>query len=249
MNERRFSGIARLYGETALERFRSTHLVVVGVGGTGSWAVEALARSAVGKLTLIDMDHVAESNINRQLQALEETLGASKIVVLRKRIAQINPSCEVQCIDAMAEPDNLHQVIPTAADHLLDCIDGFRNKAALLAFCLEHGIPVTSTGAAGALTDPSRIKLGDLRDSSHDPLLAKTRRLLRSDHGVGLNPKQDFGIRAVWSEERAAQPGIKQRTERGGGLNCGGFGSCTPVTASFGMFAAGDVLRRLAEMS
>ncbi len=243
-SERRFGGIARLYGEAASQAFTRAHVAVVGVGGVGSWAVEALARSGIGELTLIDLDHVAESNINRQLQALEETLGMAKVGALAKRIAGINPACRVHCIEEMVEFDNLERLFDERFDYVIDCIDGYRQKAALIAHCRRRRIPLVTVGGAGGRIDPGRITTSDLSRSRDDPLLAKVRRLLRRDYGFPLNPKRRFEVPAAWSSE---PPSIPPRDHcAASGLNCGGFGSAMPVTASFGLHAAAHVLRKLA---
>lgn len=244
--DRRFGGVARLYGDAALERFRSAHVCVIGVGGVGSWAVEALARSAVGRLTLIDLDHVSESNVNRQLPALSSTLGAAKVAVLAERIAQINPVCRVEVLEDFVTADNLESLLPARADAVLDCIDSFRVKAALLAYCRRNGLTVISSGSSGGKQDPTRIRVSDLSRTEHDPLLAKTRRLLRQDYGLPRNPRRRFEIAAVWSDE-SVRPPPNDRCE--GGLNCGGYGSSMAVTASFGLAAAAHLMQRLARVS
>ncbi len=245
MTARRFSGIARLYGQAALERFGLAHVAVVGVGGVGSWAVESLARSGIGRLTLIDMDHVAESNINRQLPALESTLGRGKIDVLAERVRDINPSCEVERIDDFVTVNNLQDRLPEA-DWVMDCIDSAKVKAALIAYCRRRNRRVISAGAAGGQTDPTRVRVSDLRRTEQDALLAHTRRLLRQAYGFPSNPKRSFGVPAVWSDEPVslvAQCG--EQTD--GSLNCAGYGTCMPVTAGFGLAASAHVLRELAE--
>ncbi len=243
--ERRFGGVARLYGNQAPERFARAHVCVVGVGGVGSWAVEALARSGIGKLTLIDADHVAESNINRQLQALDSTLGMAKVQALTQRIVQINPQAEVNGIEEMLEIDTLQQQLPAACDYLLDCIDSFRIKAALISHCKRRKLKVITLGGAGGKADPAQIRLADLSRTEHDPLLAKTRKRLRQDYGFSSNPKRRFGIPCVYSAEQHRTG--HQCTPLDSSLNCAGFGSSMAVTASFGLFAAAHVLNRLAE--
>ena len=247
-HSRRFGGIGRLYGEEALARFGRAHLCVIGVGGVGSWAVEALARSGIGALTLIDADHLVESNINRQLPALEPTLGRAKIEVLAERIAQINPEARVTLVDDFLDQDNLTDLIDSTFDHVIDCIDQFRIKAALIHHCRRRRIPLVVTGAAGGQMDPLRIRISDLSRTEQDPLLARTRRLLRQQYGFSSNPRRRFQVPAVWSDEPVTAPQGRRAcgTARGGGLNCAGHGACTPVTASFGMAAAAHVLRRLA---
>lgn len=250
---RRFGGIARLYGGAALERFRRAHVCVIGVGGVGSWSVEALARSAVGKLTLIDLDNVAESNINRQLHALTDTLGKAKVTALAERIAQINPTCQVTEIEDFIAPDNLDEMIGSRSfDYVIDAIDNVRAKTALIAYCRERGIRLITIGGAGGQTDPTRIEIRDLSRTEQEPLLAKVRKRLRNDYGFPRGTKNKFGIDAVFSTEPLLMPQTAEACsldEQGGvtGLNCAGFGSAMTVTASFGLVAVSQVLRRLAQ--
>ncbi|MGD2118922.1 MAG: tRNA cyclic N6-threonylcarbamoyladenosine(37) synthase TcdA [Chromatiales bacterium] len=252
ISARRFGGIARLYGNSALQRFSQASVCVIGVGGVGSWAVEALARSGIGRLQLIDMDHVAESNINRQLPALESTLGQSKIGALAERIAQINPDCRVELIDDFISADNLDDYLAPAPDFVLDCIDSFRTKAALISYCKRHKIALVTTGGAGGQIDPGRIRLTDLARSQQDPLLAKTRSQLRQQYGFSRNLKKTFGVPCVWSDEPISAPAATddscdlQSAVANSSLNCGGLGSSMAVTASFGLFAASHVLNKLA---
>ena len=252
--ERRFGGIARLYGQQALERFRSAHVCVLGIGGVGSWAAEALARSAIGRITLIDPDHVAESNINRQLPALSATLGMAKVQVLAERIAQINPACTVTPVEELLTLENLEMLLGDHYDHLIDCIDGFRIKAALIAHCKRVKQCMVTVGGAGGQSDPTRIRVADLSRTEHDALFSKTRKLLRHDYGFPSNPKRRFGISCVYSLEQPLFPAenggvspAKPDSRSIGGLTCaGGLGSVMPVTASFGLVAAAQVLRKLA---
>ncbi|MES2261112.1 MAG: tRNA cyclic N6-threonylcarbamoyladenosine(37) synthase TcdA [Pseudomonadota bacterium] len=252
--ERRFGGIGRLYGEAALRRFRDANVCVVGVGGVGSWIVEALARSAIGRLTLIDLDNVAESNINRQIQALSSTIGQAKIHALAERIAQINPHCVVTQIEDFVDPDNLDTMIGAGHyDYVVDAIDSAQAKTALLAYCRGHAIPVVTIGSAGGQTDPTKIAVRDLARTEQEPLLKKVRRRLRSDYGFPRGLKNKFHIDAVFSMEPLRFPDTGETCsvdgdERGvTGLNCAGFGSAMVVTATFGMVAAGHVLNKLAE--
>ncbi len=249
--ERRFGGVARLYGTQALARFRAAHVCVVGIGGVGSWSVEALARSGVGALTLIDLDHVAESNLNRQIHALEATLGQAKIEAMAGRVRQINPDCRLTLVDDFVEPDNLDALLGALppVDYLVDAIDGVRAKTAMLAWCRRHDWPVVTAGAAGGQMDPTMIRVADLSRTVQDPLLAKVRGQLRKSHGFPKDPKKKFGIDAVYSEEPLRYPDAACATPASGGaagLNCAGFGSAVTVTASFGLVAASVVLRRLA---
>jgi len=238
--DRRFSGIARLYGEAGAQAIASARLCVVGVGGVGSWVVEALARSGVGGLTLIDMDHVTESNINRQLPALESTLGRAKIGVLAERVVQINPACEITLVDDFISSDNLALLLEQAYDWVLDCIDNARVKAAMIAWCRMRGRRIVTVGAAGGQIDTTRVRVSDLRRTEQDALLARTRRILRQQAGF----PRSFDVPAVWSDEPVR---TVDNCTNDGSLNCAGFGACMPVTAAFGMAAAAHVLRDLAE--
>lgn len=251
---RRFGGIARLYGAAALERFRAAHVGVIGVGGVGSWAVEALARSAIGEITMIDLDNVAESNINRQIHALSATLGKAKVTALAERIAQINPYCRVNQVEDFITPDNLDQMIGSCCyDYLIDAIDNARAKAALIAYCRDKGVRLITIGSAGGQTDPTRIEIRDLARTEQEPLLAKVRKRLRAEHGFPRGAKSKFGIDAVFSTEPLCFPDSGEACAVGDGdkagvtgLNCAGFGSAMVVTASFGLAAAARVLRDLA---
>ncbi|WP_416139503.1 tRNA cyclic N6-threonylcarbamoyladenosine(37) synthase TcdA [Halomonas sp. HK25] len=250
----RFGGIRRLYGARAFERFRSAHVVVVGVGGVGSWTVEALARSGIGRLTLIDLDDVCVSNVNRQLHALNGTIGRPKVEVLAERCLAIQPGIEVVADTAFVTPTNLAERIPEDADHVVDAIDSVVAKAALIAWCKRRKLPITVTGAAGGQTDPTRIKVADLARTEHDPLLAKVRARLRRDFGFSRNPKRRFSVECVYSDEQLAYPGSDGEVcfqKPGSGeatrLDCAsGFGAATFLTGSFGFTAASRVLARLA---
>jgi tRNA A37 threonylcarbamoyladenosine dehydratase len=249
---RRFGGIARLYGERALERFRAAHVCVIGVGGVGSWVVEALARSAVGRLTLIDLDNVAESNINRQIQALSSTIGMPKIEALQQRIAQINPFCEVTLVEDFIDPDNIGQMVGSGRfDYVVDAIDSVKPKAALVAYCREHAIPLVTIGGAGGQVDPTKIEIRDLARTEQEPLLKKVRKILRARYGFARGEKNKYHVDAVFSMEPLRYPETGEACEVDAnsvtGLNCAGFGSSMVVTATFGMVAAGHVLRKLAE--
>jgi tRNA A37 threonylcarbamoyladenosine dehydratase len=252
--QRRFGGIARLYGEPAFLRLQQAHVCIIGVGGVGSWVVEALARSAIGKLTLIDLDHVAESNINRQIQALNSTLGQAKVEALSQRIALINPFCKVQCIEDFVTPDNIATLLPTPRfDYVIDAIDDARAKAALIAYCKNQEQPIITIGSAGGKCNPTQILLRDLSKTEQDPLLSKVRRLLRAHYQF---PRQDktnkFFVDAVFSMEPILFPEKNQTCHKEkpdvglSGLNCAGFGSSMAVTASFGLTAASHVLQHIA---
>ena len=248
--ERRFGGIGRLYGQQALARFRAAHVCVVGVGGVGSWIVEALARSAIGQLTLIDLDNVAESNINRQIQALTGTIGQAKIGALAERIAQINPSCRVHLVEDFVEPENVAQMIGGKGfDYVVDAIDSVKSKAALIAYCRDQQLPVITIGSAGGQVDATRIGVRDLSKTEQEPLLKMVRKRLRSQYGFPRSIKTKFHVDAVFSMEPLRLPETDASCEVDAvtGLNCAGFGSSMVVTATFGMMAAGHVLIKLAE--
>lgn len=251
--QRRFGGIARLYGQQGLERFRAARVAVIGVGGVGSWAVEALARSGIGALTLFDLDHIAESNVNRQLPALEGAFGMAKVRAMQERVLAINPSCCVTPVEEFVEMENLTTVTEGGFDYVVDCIDSFRIKAALIAGCRRHKVAVISAGGAGGQVDPTRIRLADLSRSEQDPLLSKTRKLLRREYGFPANPKRRFDVPCVYSTEQQVYPDaegavcLDRPTAIESSLNCGGYGSAMTVTASFGLVAVSHVLKRLTE--
>jgi tRNA A37 threonylcarbamoyladenosine dehydratase len=244
---RRFGGIARLYGPAALERLRAAHMVVVGVGGVGSWAAEALARSGVGELTLIDLDHVAESNINRQTQALGSTLGEAKVRALARRLHDINPDCVVHEVEEFLDADNLDALLPAKPDVLLDCCDQVRAKASMAAHALRARMPLIVSGAAGGKRLAQHVRVMDLADVRGDPLLAKLRYRMRREHAAAR--QGPIGLSCVCSDEpRAAllQQDCAMPDDPGAGLNCAGYGSSVMVTASFGMVAAGFAVEAVA---
>ena len=250
--QRRFGGIARLYGDRGLQQLSVSHVCVIGVGGVGSWACEALARSAVGEITLIDLDVVAESNINRQLPAMTSTLGRDKTAVLADRIREINPDCIIHIIDDFITEANTAEFLGDGLDFVIDCIDSSRVKAALINHCKRRKLKVITLGGAGGQIDPSRIKVGDLSQTKQDPLLSKTRKLLRQEYGFSSNVKRRFGIPCVYSEEAqryATDDGsfaYDKPSGTGTNLSCaGGLGSCMTVTASFALLAVAEVLKRL----
>lgn len=245
--ERRFGGISRLYGPSAATRLQAAHVCVIGIGGVGSWAVEALARSGVGSLTLVDLDHVAESNINRQIHALDATLGKAKVLAMAERIAGINPACRVSCVEEFVSADNLADVLP-GCDGLIDAIDQVRAKAAVIAWCKRQDIPIVTTGGAGGRVDPARILVDDLSRTTQDALASKVRAQLRREHGFTRDLKRKFGIDCVYSPEQSptVADAACEVDERGlHGLNCAGYGSSMMVTASFGLFAAARLVEIL----
>jgi len=247
--DRRFGGVRRLYGEQALARFQAAHVAVIGIGGVGSWAAEALARSAVGKITLIDLDMVAESNVNRQIHALDEAFGKAKTAAMAERIRAINPTCEVIEIEDFVTHDNIGALLDGQFDCVIDAIDQVRIKTELIARCHSHGIPIVTSGGAGGQTDPTRITISDLSRTIQDPLLSKVRSALRKHHDFPRDPRRKFGVRAVYSTEPVRYPeksGTCDAPPSITGLNCAGFGSSVCVTAPFGFFAASEALAQLA---
>lgn len=244
--ERRFGGLRRLYGDAGYQRLRAARVAVVGLGGVGSWAVEALARSGVAALTLIDLDHVAESNINRQLQATDSTLGMAKASALQQRIADIHPACTVHSVEAFVEPDNWPQLLPAPVDAVIDACDQVRAKLAIASWALATRVPMVCTGAAGGKRAAQRVEVADLADTTHDPLLAALRQRLRK---AGAARSGAIGLRCVFSREALTRPDgtdCDLPALVNGGLNCHGYGSSVAVTAAFGMVAASEVINTLA---
>ena len=240
--QRRFSGLDRLYGPGPAQSVRSAHVVVVGVGGVGSWAAEALARSGVGRITLIDMDHVSESNINRQIHAITPTLGMAKITAMAERIALINPDCHVQGVDAFVDADNWLQLLPEGADAVIDACDQVIAKTAMAQWARQTGRQFITVGAAGGKRQAQAVTICDLSSCTHDPLLAQVRYRLRKFHGAPKEGKK-MGVACVSSTEPVASA---QGTAQGDNtLNCHGYGSLVTVTATFGLCAAGWVMDKL----
>ena len=243
--QRRFGGLERLYGVTGAAAIRSAHVAVAGIGGVGSWAVEALARSGVGELTLIDLDHVAESNINRQVHALEGTLGQAKVEAMRERIAQINPSCIVHGVEEFVEPENWPQLLPPGVTAVIDACDQVKAKVAMADWAMKTRSRFISVGAAGGKRLAHKVDIDDLANTTHDPLLAQLRYRLRKVHGAAREGKK-IGVACVFSREAVAPPDASCAIEGDGSLNCHGYGSVVSVTATFGQCAAGWVLDQLA---
>jgi len=247
-----FGGIARLYGEEAAEKIRRAHVCVVGIGGVGSWSVEALARSGVGKITLIDHDEIAASNMNRQLHTLHSTIGQSKVAVLAQRVADINAECQVNSIEDLITLDTLEKYITTEFDVVIDAIDIIKFKAAMIHHCSRNKIPIVTTGGAGGMIDPTRIEVADLSRTTNDPLAAKVRSQLRRLHGFSRNPKRKFGIECVYSAEQPRYPQADGTISHqkpgvsGLSLDCAfGYGAATHITATFGFVAAAQAINRV----
>ncbi|KID56822.1 sulfur acceptor protein CsdL [Pseudoalteromonas luteoviolacea] len=247
----RFGGIGRLYGDQQLAWLSDAHFCVIGIGGVGSWAAEALARTGIGHITLIDLDDICVTNINRQLHAVTQTVGEIKAEAMKSRLESINPNGQVTVIDDFITQENIKEYIQ-GFDYVIDCIDAVKEKAALIAHCKRNKIPVITTGGAGGQTDPSQISFGDVAKTTHDPLLAKVRYLLRKQYNFTTNPKRKFAVDCVYSTEQLVYPTgdgevckAKQQADGSKNMDCAtGFGSATMVTGSFGFFAAAKSIRK-----
>lgn len=242
--DRRFGGLARLYGVLGAQRIVDSHVAVVGIGGVGSWAVEALARSGVGHLTLVDLDHVAESNINRQIHAVEATLGQAKVLAMRNRIHSFNPACKVTCIEEFVDAANWPTLLPDGASAVIDACDQVKAKTAMAAWARNTGALFISVGAAGGKRHAHLVDIDDLAVTSHDPLLAQLRYSLRKEHSAPRESK-NIGVACVFSREAVKPPDASCSVEGDGTLNCHGYGSVVSVTATFGQCAAGWILDRI----
>jgi tRNA A37 threonylcarbamoyladenosine dehydratase len=246
VSQRRFGGLSRLYGSDVSQRIQNTHMAVAGVGGVGSWAVEALARSGVRRITLIDMDHVSESNINRQLHATSHSLGQSKVIAMQERIQLINPECDLQLIDDFVNPENVTRLFNNDVDLVIDATDQVSAKIAMAVWAMQHQKPLVMVGAAGGKKHAHLVEMADLADASHDPLLAQVRQGVRKA-GLALTPKVLSGVHAVFSKEPVKRPSTIADSATDNTLNCHGYGSLVTVTATFGLCAAGYALNHFSE--
>lgn len=243
--QRRFGGLERLYGMAGAAAIRRAHVAVAGIGGVGSWAAEALARSGVGALTLIDLDHIAESNINRQIHALASTVGQAKVQAMRERIAQIHPGCRVHAVEEFVEAGNWPALLPEGVDAVIDACDQLQAKTAMAVWALRAKALFVTSGAAGGKRLAHKADIDDLASTTHDPLLAQLRYRLRKFHGAPKDGRK-IGVTCVFSREAVAPPDPSCAIEGDGSLNCHGYGSVVSVTATFGQCAAGWVLDRIA---
>ena len=251
--QNRFGGMARLCGQVGQKVLQSSHVIVVGIGGVGSWVAESLARSGIGQITLIDLDDVCITNTNRQIHALRDTVGQSKVQVMAERIALINPDCKVNQVEEFADRDNLFELFDVGADYLVDAIDAASVKAAMIAWAKRNKLPVITVGGAGGQLDPLQVVVTDLSKTIQDPLSAKVRSLLRRHYNFTRNTKRRFAVECVSSTEQLQYPqadgsvcGVKSAMEDGVRLDCaGGFGAASFVTATFGMVAASRVVNKL----
>ena len=239
VEERRFGGVSRLYGPELRARFQNATVVVAGLGGVGSWAAEALARTGIGHLVLVDFDHIAESNTNRQLHAFDGQYGKAKVEAMTQRILQINPEIQLTACDEFLEPENLDRIIPLNA-YVLDATDSVQTKIALSVWARKNQRALVMCGAAGGKTDPTSVRCDDLSRTEQDALLAKVRQGLRQDHGFSRNLKHQIGIRAIYSHEPRAGAST-------GGLACSGYGSTVMVTGACGLAAAAEILNLIGQ--
>lgn len=243
--DRRFGGVSRLFGRDARQAFAGARVAVIGIGGVGSWAAEALARSAVGSLTLIDLDMIAESNVNRQIHALGDVFGRAKVDEMAERIRAINPACQVNTIEDFVTAGNVDAILDRGFDVVIDATDDTKAKIATIAACKARAIPVVTCGAAGGRIDPTAIRSDDLARTVQDALLARVRQRLRQNHGFPREPKRPFGVIAVFSLE-PMRTGDPECAPQQGGLSCTGYGSAVTVTGTFGFAAAAQALRIIA---
>jgi tRNA A37 threonylcarbamoyladenosine dehydratase len=243
--DRRFGGIERLFGIQGAQRISQAHVVVIGVGGVGSWAAESLARSGVGKLTLIDLDHIAESNVNRQIHAIGMSIGQAKVLAMRDRIHTFFPQCDITGIEEFVSPENWESLVPGSVDAVIDACDQVQVKTSLAAWSLRTRTIFVTSGAAGGKRQAHLVNIEDIASVTHDPLLSKVRYRLRKEFDAPRNGKK-IGIACVFSSEEVAPPDQSCHVVGDGSLNCHGFGSLVTVTATFGQCAAGFVLNKLA---
>lgn len=253
IDEQRFGGIARLYGRQALERLAASHVAVVGIGGVGSWAAEALVRTGVGEISLFDLDDICVTNTNRQLHTLCDNIGRPKVEVMAERLRAINPHCTVHAIADFVTRETLPELITERLSFVIDCIDSVAAKAALIAWCKRRKIGIVTTGGAGGQIDPTKIQILDLNKTFNDPLAAKVRATLRRDYNFSRTPGRHYSVPCVFSSEQLRYPKPdgtvcqnKSFVGEGVKLDCaGGFGAVTMVTASFGMAAAAKAVEKL----
>jgi tRNA A37 threonylcarbamoyladenosine dehydratase len=249
----RFGGLGRLYGTAALPRLQAAHVAIVGVGGVGSWVVEGLARSGIGALTLIDLDDVCVTNVNRQLPALDGNIGRPKVAALAERVHLINPACRVTAVSEYFTEESAARLLEPSYDWVVDCIDLMSNKARVIGECVRRGRPVVTVGGAGGKRDATRIVVSDLGGAHGDELLRQVRKKLRRDYGFAKGEGNHYGIPCVSSQEKPFFPWADGTcsTEPEAGTNlrldCAtGFGTAVFITAAFGFAAAGEVVRRVA---
>ncbi len=248
--QRRFAGTEKLYGSQSFSNFKNAHIFVIGVGGVGTWVAEGLARTAIGEITLVDMDILVASNVNRQLPAMDSNFGVSKIEAMANRLQQINPRLKLNLIDDFLTAENVQQILPSRKENklaksqgktivIVDCTDDMSAKLAIALHCRFNKLKLICAGGAGGKTDPTKITISDLKNSYQDPLLARLRSKLRHEKGINTQMKEKFGIRCVYS----TQPPIVDKSCTVGGLHCGGYGSSVVVTSVLAMVMVSEVLK------
>jgi len=249
----RFAGIARLYGQQALHTLQASHILIIGIGGVGSWTAEALARSGVGTISLMDLDDICISNTNRQVHTTVDTIGQSKTEIMAKRLLAINPEIQIHIIHDFLDRDNITDYIDSRYAMVIDSIDSLMTKSKLINHCKRQKISMITIGSAGGKKDPQKIIVSDLSKTINDPLLSKARNNVRRLYGFSREKKRSFGIPAVYSSEQMTYPDqnggtshTKQYLEEGASLDCSqGFGAATMVTATFGFVAASEAIKRI----
>lgn len=251
--EARFGGIGRLFGRKALSTFKNSHILIIGVGGVGSWVAESLARTGIGAMTFVDLDDVCVTNINRQILATSKTIGCFKVDVMKERVLEVNPHCTVRTKQCFFNTKNLEEIFDTKYDFIIDACDDYTNKCILIDHCRREKIPLIVMGGAGGKVDPLQIKITDMASSSNDKLLARLRKKLRQEFSFPLENEGDFGVWAVWSHERAVYPtadgcvtykppGMSKH------MDCEeGFGSASFVTGAFAFATTSFVLREISK--
>ncbi|UOO92703.1 tRNA threonylcarbamoyladenosine dehydratase [Vitreoscilla stercoraria] len=248
---RRFGGIERLYGTASWQKLQQAHVTIVGVGGVGSWVVEALARSGVGQLTLIDLDNVAESNTNRQLPAVTPLFGMPKVEALKQRVFDINPECQVHIIEDFVDEDNISTLFAQNVDFVVDAIDQVRVKAAMAAWFVRHKQAFIVSGAAGGQRHPEHIRVADLSAVKNDKLLSNLRYTLRKRHGFSRDTDKKMKVPCVYSLETVMPPQNDGACDLNGsqGLSCAGYGASMLVTASVGLQCAHAAIEHIVSAS
>lgn len=249
----RFGGTARLYGQNGLQLFAQAHICVIGVGGVGSWAAEALVRTGIGAITLIDMDDICITNTNRQIHAVRNNIGRTKTAGMAERLLTINPECQITSVDDFITVENCAALVNNAFSYVIDAIDGVRSKAALLAWCRRNKIPLVTIGGAGGQKDPTQIQVADLAKTFQDPLSAKLKERLKYDFGIVKNSRGKLGIDCVFSSEALMYPqpdgsvcAMRSTTQGSNKMDCAaGFGAAAMVTATFGFVAASHILKKM----
>ncbi|MDP5031989.1 MAG: tRNA cyclic N6-threonylcarbamoyladenosine(37) synthase TcdA [Paraglaciecola sp.] len=251
--KQRFGGTERLYGINQTAVLAKSHVCVVGIGGVGCWVAEALARTALGQLTLIDLDDLCVTNTNRQIHAMHSTVGLAKVDEMKKRILDINPDCIVNAIEDFVTPENVAEMFNKGFDYVVDATDSIKAKASMIVYCKRNKIPIITIGGAGGQIDPTQIAVTDLSKTIQDPLAAKLRSYLRRFHNFTANSKRRFGIDCVYSTEQLRYPqkdgsvcATKSLSDGSVKLDCNtGFGASVAVTGTFGFVAAARVIEKL----